>query len=375
MGGLYRKMPVTTATMVAGGLALMGFPLISAGFWSKDEIFLEAFVLPNPVGLFVLLFLALAAILTAFYTYRMLWMTFFGSPRTEAAVNAAHYEPARGDGPAERYISVTLTAPLIVLSVFAILAGFVGVHPDFPLVGPLLNALGIKKPFISFVNNTLPHHPHSPDFSIVPLLVSLLVFTIGVVVAYLLYTRRPVVAGQPDPVEGYVGRDVYRTLSAKYFIDEFYTRYLVRPFAWFADRVVNQIIDRGIIDGILHFVARTAERIGDVFKDFNRVVIDGVGDGIPEAIGDLARGIRPLQTGRVQQYLLYALIATLVVGINLAILAASPQPGVIAALGIVQGIIAVAVLFIFTPSTPAKPGQDGGVNVGEPAGSSDTSGD
>jgi NADH-quinone oxidoreductase subunit L len=356
MGGLWRNMPVTTVTMIIGGMSLAGLPLLTAGFWSKDEILLEALYASSktPVGLFVLIFLSLAAILTAFYTWRLLAMTFFGSPRTDAAVNASHYDPRRGDGPTERNISVYMTAPLIVLSFFAAVAGFVGVNPSFPVIGPLLESLGIKKPFIAFVQRTLLEPPHLPDFNLVAVLLSFTIFILGIGLGYWLYSRRPVVLGQPDPVEGIIGKDVYRVLVNKYYIDEFYTRFLVRPFQWFADRAVNVILDRGIIDGVLHAVAAVAERIGDVFKEFNRVVIDGVGDGIPEAIADAARGMRPVQSGRIQQYMLYALIAALVMGVNLAILAVFPQA--VTALAIVQGVIAIGLVLFFGSSGSPRPG-------------------
>ena len=107
------------------------------------------------VAIFVLVFLALAAILTAFYTMRQIGMTFFGSPRTEAAMQADN------DGTMEgRNISVQITAPLIVLAFFAIFAGFVGVNPGFPIVGPLLNVFNLRAPFGAFVGRTLLSRRH-----------------------------------------------------------------------------------------------------------------------------------------------------------------------------------------------------------------------
>ncbi|HRE47149.1 MAG TPA: NADH-quinone oxidoreductase subunit L [Aggregatilineales bacterium] len=347
MGGLLRNMPVTGITFVIGGAALAGFPLVTAGFWSKDEILAEAWAAMShtPIGLFVLVCLAAAAILTAFYTMRQIAMTFLGSPRTEAAIHAKHYDPARGDGPTERGVSVTMTFPLIILAGFALIAGFVGVNPSFPIVGPVLSGFGIEKPFIKYIGYTLPEAPHLPDFNILPVLLSFTVFGLGAYAGYALYIRRPVVLGEPDPVEGIVGEGTYRLLKNKYFIDEFYQAYFIKPVRWFSDKVAATILDQGVIDGVIHFFARLAGRIGDVFKEFNRVVIDGVGDGIPEAIADAAKGLRPLQTGRVQQYLLFALIAALIVGLNLAV--ASVAPNAIPIFIIIQGAIAIAIVMIF----------------------------
>ncbi len=80
MGGLRHKMPVTFWTFLIGGLALSGFPLVTAGFWSKDEILAGAF---NGGHLVVFIVLALAALLTAFYTMRQITLTFLGEPRTQ----------------------------------------------------------------------------------------------------------------------------------------------------------------------------------------------------------------------------------------------------------------------------------------------------
>jgi len=354
MGGLIRTMPVTAVTFIIGGLALAGAPIITAGFWSKDEILAEAWYMmgKTPVGLLVLVSLALAATLTAIYTFRQIAMTFLGTPRTEAALYAQHYNKARGDGFAERSISITLTAPLIVLAVFALLFGFVGVNPSFPIVGPLMSSLGIEKPFVNYVKYSLLEIPEIPAFNLLPVLLSFAIFGVGVFAGWSLYVRRPVILGQADPVEGIVGKDTYRILQNKYYIDEFYARFFIQPFQWAAARY-SEVVDRGLIDSVLHFVARTAGRIGDVVKEFNRVVIDGVGDGIPEAIGDAAKALRPLQTGRVQQYLLFALVAAIVVAVNLIIIAAVPQIIPVAAL--VQGGIVVLIVFLLGSGSASQP--------------------
>ncbi len=130
MGGLRKTMPVTFMTFLIGGLSLSGFPLLTAGFWSKDEILADAWHgtaegFRLACGL-VFVLLALAAFLTAFYTMRQIGLTFWGDSRTEEAKHAN-----LGQG----IVSATMTLPLIILAFLAIFAGFVGVPTEFPILG------------------------------------------------------------------------------------------------------------------------------------------------------------------------------------------------------------------------------------------------
>ena len=122
MGGLRKKMPITFWTFLIGGFALSGFPVLTAGFWSKDEILAGAF---GSGQWLVFITLALAALLTAFYTMRQITLTFLGEPRTKAAEHA-HETPW------------TMTFPLVVLSFFAVTAGWVGIPQHFPGLGGLI---------------------------------------------------------------------------------------------------------------------------------------------------------------------------------------------------------------------------------------------
>ena len=108
-------MPRTAWTFIIGGLALSGFPFVTAGFWSKDEILADAWA-HNQL---VFVILAVAALLTAFYTARQIVMTFFGKPRTAAAEHASEHDS----------IFQWMTIPLMVLAFFAV--GLrLGRHPD-----------------------------------------------------------------------------------------------------------------------------------------------------------------------------------------------------------------------------------------------------
>ena len=322
MGGLRKTMPVTFWTFLIGGLSLAGFPLLTAGFWSKDEILAETYAgMINGFGPHTLVFvlLATAAFLTAFYTMRQLGLTFWGEPRTEEAKHAS-----LGQG----IVSITMTAPLILLAVFALTAGFVGVPPDFPIFGAIFSPE--HNPFHHFVIETLPHsdpafafvpefHVEAPPFNVIPVAVSFIVALGGLYLGYLMYWRKPLQAGEPDPLVKILGENVHTTLKNKYYIDEAYRRAFIVPSQWFSQVVASEFIDKGLIDGFLHLIARVFVWIGDLLKVLNTWLIDGVGDGIPYLIADFGRWFRRVQTGRVQQYLLFVAIAALLIGIIFAV--------------------------------------------------------
>ncbi|MCW5887323.1 MAG: NADH-quinone oxidoreductase subunit L [Anaerolineales bacterium] len=285
MGGLRKKMPITFWTFLIGGFALSGFPLITSGFWSKDEILADAFANGH---LGVLITLSLAALLTAFYTMRQITLTFFGAPRTKAAEHASENK-------------LVMTAPLMVLAVFAVIAGWVGIPEHFPVIGGLLPSW-----FHDFVGGTLLEHPHAPDFSTIPLGISLGVALGGLGLGYLVYRK----AGTVDPLRKPLG-PLYTLLQNKYYIDELYERIFVRPARVIAEKFSYWFLDRTVIDGALHWVARNSLDLGTFFRDgFENPVINGFGNWIAHMTAAIGRVLRKVQTGAVQQYMLVvALVA------------------------------------------------------------------
>lgn len=287
MGGLRKKLPVTFWTFLIGGFALSGFPLVTAGFWSKDEILADAFV-HGHFGVFIVL--ALAALLTAFYTMRQISLGFLGEARTEAAKHA--------------HESVwTMTAPLIVLALFAIGAGWAGIPHDFPVLGGL-----IPNWFHDFVATTLPEHPEAIVFDPLPLLVSVVVALGGLALGWYLYRDQE--AGAPDPLEARLGA-IYTLLKNKYYFDELYDRLFVRPAYWFAETFTYAWIDRGMIDGLLHAIGRSALRVGSFFRRYIDIpIVNGSGDLVGNSVKRAGGEFRVIQTGRVQQYLIVGLLFT-----------------------------------------------------------------
>jgi NADH-quinone oxidoreductase subunit L len=275
MGGLRKKMPVTFWTFLIGGFALSGFPLLTAGFWSKDEIFAEAF---GNGHLAVFVVLAIAAFLTAYYTMRQITLTFFGKARTKAAEHASE-------------TTWTMTVPLVILAVFAVGFGWVGIPDAFPLLGGL-----IPNWFHEFVGGTLAELPKAVEFSWVPLVTSLCVALGGLFSGWLTY--RNVSSAKQDFLQ-------IPVLKNKWYFDEFYDFVFVKPAFWIAEKFTSLYMDQTVIDGILHAVARFSLFLGHAFRTYfdKPVINEFFGDGTGNAVKASGSNLRKIQAGRIQYYM------------------------------------------------------------------------
>ena len=284
MGGLRKKMPITFWTFLIGGLALSGFPIITAGFWSKDEIFSEAF---GTGHIFVFLTLAFAAFLTAFYTMRQITLTFFGEPRTKAADHA-------------KETAWTMTIPLITLAVFAVGFGWIGIPEQFPGLGGVL-----PNWFHEFVGGTLAEMPKSVGFSWVPLLTSMGVALGGLFLGW--FTYRKVNSPKRDFLQ-------IPVLKNKWYFDEFYNLVFIKPSIWISEKFTSQYMDKNVIDGFLHSLARFSLFLGNAFRNYfdKPVINEFIGDGTGNLVKTSGFGLRKIQAGRIQFYMI-ASIAVLVV--------------------------------------------------------------
>lgn len=286
MGGLKNKMPITFWTFLIGGFALSGFPILTAGFWSKDEILADAFGHGHWA---VFITLAVAAFMTAFYTMRQITLTFLGEPRTKEAEHAQE-------------TPWTMTTPLVVLAFFAVTYGWVGIPEHFPLLGGL-----VPNWFHEFVGSTLAEHPEAVEFSWIPLLTSLVVALGGLFFGWLVY--RNVKSVSDDKLQ-------IPVLKNKWYFDEAYDFLFVKPAYWFAETFVYKWMDKGMIDGILHTFGPVTNRIGSVIRNyFDLPVINRFfGDGSADVTYWFGGKLRAVQTGRVQQYLMFALVTFVVIG-------------------------------------------------------------
>jgi NADH-quinone oxidoreductase subunit L len=292
MGGLLRRMPATGWTFIIGALALTGiFPW--AGFWSKDEILADAwntfqhgghFGVSAGWGFFVWLLLTVAAMLTAFYTGRQIFLTFAGKPRTEAAAHAPESVPS-------------MVWPLVILAGFSTLLGLAGTpwaNQFFELIGEKANILG-------------EHLAHG-EFNLLIAGVSTGVALLGWLGAWLIYGRKPLTA-PVDPLERPLG-PVYTLLKNKYYFDELYQAVFVQP-AIRLGQACYTFDNRLVIDPIVNAVGRFWAWFSDwLRRAIDNPIIDGAVNGVGRISAWFGEFMRATQTGKVQNYLLVAAVTT-----------------------------------------------------------------
>jgi NADH-quinone oxidoreductase subunit L len=258
MGGIWRKVPITYAVMWIGSLALAGLPFF-AGYFSKDIILESAFAADTPFSMYAFWLGLAAAILTAFYAWRLLFLTFHGEPRAPAEVMSHVHESPR-----------VMTIPLILLAVGAVVAGFVGL-PMVDADGAFWGGAIYTRP-----DNVVLEAAHHVPFlvKVAPVIMGLT----GIAVAYLFYIMRPELPGQLAER----AQPVYTFLYNKWYFDELYDAVFVRP----------------------------AMRIGRaLWRSGDERVIDGYGpDGFAAAAVVVARRAVRLQTGYLYHYAFAMLI-------------------------------------------------------------------
>jgi NADH-quinone oxidoreductase subunit L len=265
MGGLWKLIPVTYVLMWIGSLALAGiWPF--AGFYSKDVILESAYAAHTGIGQYAFWMGLLAAFLTAFYSWRLLIMTFHGKPRADDHTMAhVHESPA------------VMLIPVGVLAIGAVVAGFAAYDA---FVGDWWREFWAGSIFVLPTHSALEDAHHVPGWVVLSPLVAAVA---GIALAVLMYALMP---GLPGVLAARF-RAIYLFLLNKWYFDELYDALFVRP---------SFRIGRGLWKG------------GDGF------VIDGFGpDGIAAVTSDLARRTRLLQTGYVYHYAFAMLIGLVVI--------------------------------------------------------------
>jgi NADH-quinone oxidoreductase subunit L len=244
MGGLRTLMPTTHWTMLVATLAIAGiFPL--AGFWSKDEILAGAI---KSGGINILWWLVAlgTAFMTSFYMFRLYYMTFHGEPRmpTEVAAHVHESPPS-------------MRVPLMLLAVLSIIGGFLGVPPE----GGILHRI-LEPVFHHALELSGGYHAFAL-VDVVLMLVSLAVAIAGWRMAYLFYVQRPELPEQwAERWRGY-----YELLVNKYYVDEGYAAFLIKPIFTFS-QVLWRWVDDFVIDGLVNLVGKIVAFIGECVRWF-----------------------------------------------------------------------------------------------------------
>ena len=279
MGGLRKTMPVTYWLYMIGTLALAGI-VPFAGFWSKDEILLDA-SLHNQT---VYWLLTIAAFFTAFYMGRQIWMVFFGEPRHEAAAHAEESKPI-------------ITIPLMVLAGLSLLGG------------------ALNLPFEGFHNlgHWLEHTLHEVEALPLDLMVagiSTILALAAIYISWLIYGRNPIKLGQIDPLKKSLG-PVFTGMENKWWVDELYQAIIVTPFTklsyFLADvidwRFWHDWFHETVIAGTYNWVSHIAlNRYAD------QQGIDAVANGLGTWTQAFSTILRKVQNGFVRSYALSVLL-------------------------------------------------------------------
>jgi NADH-quinone oxidoreductase subunit L len=259
MGGLRSKITVTYWCMLFGTIAIAGFPPFAA-FFSKDAILFSAYnsgsngKILYAVGL-------LAAVLTSFYMFRLIWLTFYGEKRYDEHRVHVHESPQN------------MTIPLMILAFLSLTGGWIALPALF----------GGKDYFAEFLSPIFGMGEVAGSESMQSLehtlsLVAVVAATAGLLVAWRMYAKG---AGRPK-MEGF-----YKVLYNKYYVDELYGALVVGPLVWLSRNVLWKVLDDGVIDGAVNGIASISSAVGDT--------------------------VRHTQSGNTRSYAVWVLVGALVV--------------------------------------------------------------
>jgi NADH-quinone oxidoreductase subunit L len=281
MGGLSNKIRWTYVTMLTATLAIAGFPPF-AGFFSKDSILLSAFQSEyggRNVGYALYGFGLLTALLTSFYMFRLIFLTFKGKPRYDEHKVHVHESPNN------------MLVPLMILAVLSLVGGwfaapaFLPGGTDYfakflePVFSPIYGSASLAG--LKTLASSGEAEAHSLELWLAG--IAFMTALVGAVVAYWMYIRQP---GRADGLAKSM-KPAYTTLLNKYYVDELYAAVVVRPLLWISTSVLWKGADVAGIDGAVNGIAEGAKAIGD--------------------------GVRHAQSGNTRSYAVWVVVGALVV--------------------------------------------------------------
>jgi NADH-quinone oxidoreductase subunit L len=327
MGGLKNKMPLTFWTFLIATFSISGVPFIFSGFWSKDAILgaTLAFVMEHPQHIFLFLMSATAAGITAFYMFRLVFMTFFGQPKDHHRYEHAHESPAN------------MTIALVVLAILSFpiankwwFEGLVKNPPRlaFENIGNRKQETGnrIEKTENQIVSSKVSkvflvehvqvqeesklagqeeaeeHKEHGPAHSIAMVL-SIIIAGLGILLATMTYYWKKISA------EAWAQKlkPIYKLLWNKYYIDEFYEGVIVKGI-FMRLTGVSGWFDLKVIDGLVNLVGKFGELSSRISGWIDNTFVDGLVNAIAAITWSSGSRLRRMQTGSLQNYLLVIFI-------------------------------------------------------------------
>jgi NADH-quinone oxidoreductase subunit L len=266
MGGLSKKIKYTFATMLIATFAITGIPFF-AGFFSKDAILLAAFQIPGGHPLYAIGLLT--ALLTSFYMFRLIFLTFHGKPRYDERKVHVHESPW------------SMLGPLVVLAVLSFVGGWFALPAFFQ--GPDYFSNFLAPVFGGNESAEVLGGAAAHTLELTLAFVAVSAALAGLGVAYWLYVKNPSKPGElAKSMKG-----VYTTLLNKYYVDEIYAAAIVRPLLWISTNVFWKTVDVGGIDG----------------------AVNGIAEGLT-AVGD---GVRHTQSGNTRSYAVWVVMGAILV--------------------------------------------------------------
>ena len=304
MGGLARVMPWTAGTMLVGCLAIIGagvpFVIGLSGYYSKDAILAQAlsFSRANPAHSILYLAVAGGAFLTAFYMFRLWFMTFAGEPRDHHIADHAHESPQ------------VMVAPLVVLSLLAVVAGWTlpggfGLPNLLEQARPAGTAETMNGGFV-FGGLTVPaeHESHEGAIHVTATLTAFTTAAAGVLLAAAMYLWRII---SPAAVAT-LFRPIYAFLAGRWYFDELYHAIFVLPVL-----AISQLasgVDRGLIDRIIDGIAWSARQLAGIDAWIDRTLVDGLVNATASATWNAGLELKKMQTGHLRQYVMFIVVGT-----------------------------------------------------------------
>ena len=313
MGGLRKKMPITAYTMLIGCLAIIGagIPLTSIGFsgyFSKDAIIEQAWNYADKSpqhSLFLKWLPLIGAATTAFYMFRLWYMTFAGEPRDKHRYDHAHESPR------------VMTTPLIVLAIFALAIGWpiFGVYDMLDQarpIGTLATAQGELWSNVVVPNELLSHEPNLKQPAAIAAITAA---GTGLLLSSIIYLWRLL---NPDELKQSF-KPLHTFLWNKWYFDELYDTIFVQPMHWVSGFLAW--FDRGIIDSILHGAAAICRGLSKVVDFlFDQTVVDGTVNTFASGTWGFGLWLRRLQTGNLRQYVMFIVVGTVLLFVAITFL-------------------------------------------------------